>query len=127
MPEPSPDPVSWAAAPLSVSSWVSSGFPLGLLLAGPLPAPLCVQAPGADSAGEEESLGLWGSGFLSCYLSNPAVRPSIQPARGHPWAAGGAPGSALPLQRLKICSETKTRLCFNFPPVLPVIVQKASI
>lgn len=42
-------------------------FSFGVLLVGPLPAPLCVQAPGTDSAGEEESPGLWG-GWISLLL-----------------------------------------------------------
>lgn len=90
-------------------------------------------APGAGSpAGEDRGAagsGGWGLDFsFGTWLTRPVlpgIHPAvgIRPAPGHPSAVGRSP------RAMPSCygNLTKTRFCFHFPPVLSVIVQKASI
>lgn len=84
-----------------------------------------VQAPGANSMAQEDR-GMGTPGFnaaahLACCPAGPGLLSPQAPAPRE-----GAP-AALPSSAAASGSGTKTGFCFNFPPVLSVIVQKASI
>jgi len=94
-------------------------------------APRSAPAPGTDPrAGGDRCAGRTGvSGLDSSAVG--WITPLGPTRPSSPWASvsdGKVPaGSALLRPPLKIRSETKTRVCFHFPPLLSVIAQKASI